>query len=1027
MPMTATEVQKLYVAYFNRPADYLGLEYWKTQSPAAAASAFAASAEYAATYAGMDTGARVNAIYQNLFGHAADLPGLAYWSAQVSAGRLTIADVVVAVSNGAQGTDLAAFNAKVTAASAFTTALDTTAEVTGYSGTGANNAAKAWLAGINSAAQATAATVSAALDATVAGVVAVGGIQGTTYTLTTGLDTVSGTSANDTINATVSATAADNTLALADVINGGAGSDTLNVVASVLAADIAVPAGNIQSVETINIRALDSDGTVGTDAATFVASGASGVTAVNADRSTSNVTVTGLASGASVGMIGDGVVSNGILKYAYATATADQVINISGGTSKAGVADITATASTGVTKATINSTGAANSVDTIKLDSAGGGTVTTLNVNAASNLTATLTAGDFAATSALTVSGAAAKVDLGTAGNFKTIDASGLAAGGLTIALGTNATSFKGGQGNDVVTTAAVAATAAGAVDAGAGSADVLSVGAATDVDTASEAAVYAGFEVLKNSTNSDLDVSLFTGSSIGAIQLAGGAGATKMTAAQAAAITNVTNNDTLTLALTTATGSSDVLSVTLANTTATTSADLTTATVDGFETMNVVSSSGSSADISALSFASAANLTALNISGAKPISVSTANITKAATISATGLTYVGSTTTDYALTLSGNLVKGSSVVGSGAADSLTTSAAISGTSGDYVTYDAGAGNDALSSTVAAINNTSAANGSVKIEGGSGTDTLTLTDAAGLTFADNNAQFLTGIEKITYAVANQAISFTSGGFFDTNFKGTGVTLTLGDGTNAQANTVNLSTFTGAATVTLTASAATTQDQVVTTGSGADVVKVSAAATTTGDITVNTGAGNDTITVTVSAALAAGAVITVNGGAGQDSITFSGFAAADINYGIIDVNAGHSTLAAYDSITGFAVSDGTTEGMQLNFDGTADAAANVSAGAVTGYTSAELTYSVASGVLSFSGTSASGLSNAAKASLAQSLITASNATVAWSDGTDAWVFHNSSSGDSLVRLVGVATVAGVDDAAANTTTANYIIV
>lgn len=81
---------------------------------------------------------------------------------------------------------------------------------------------------------------------------------------------------------------------------------------------------------------------------------------MNADRSTSNVTVTGLATGASVGMIGDGVVANGILKYAYATATADQVINIAGGINNAGVANITATAISGVTKATINSTGAAN-------------------------------------------------------------------------------------------------------------------------------------------------------------------------------------------------------------------------------------------------------------------------------------------------------------------------------------------------------------------------------------------------------------------------------------------------------------------------------------------------------------------------------------------------------------------------------------------------------------------------------------------------------------------------------------------
>jgi hypothetical protein len=53
MPMTAQAAQQLYVAYFNRPADALGLAYWMTKDAAAASTAFASSAEYAATYAGI--------------------------------------------------------------------------------------------------------------------------------------------------------------------------------------------------------------------------------------------------------------------------------------------------------------------------------------------------------------------------------------------------------------------------------------------------------------------------------------------------------------------------------------------------------------------------------------------------------------------------------------------------------------------------------------------------------------------------------------------------------------------------------------------------------------------------------------------------------------------------------------------------------------------------------------------------------------------------------------------------------------
>lgn len=53
------DIQKLYVAYFGRPADPAGLAFWETQveaangSTAAVSAQFAASAEYKSTYAGM--------------------------------------------------------------------------------------------------------------------------------------------------------------------------------------------------------------------------------------------------------------------------------------------------------------------------------------------------------------------------------------------------------------------------------------------------------------------------------------------------------------------------------------------------------------------------------------------------------------------------------------------------------------------------------------------------------------------------------------------------------------------------------------------------------------------------------------------------------------------------------------------------------------------------------------------------------------------------------------------------------------
>ncbi|MCC6073470.1 DUF4214 domain-containing protein [Massilia sp. GCM10020059] len=172
-----TEIQKLYVAYFNRPADPGGLAFWEgvveaaNGSTTAVAAAFAASAEYQAEYAGMSTADIINQIYINLFGRSAEPTGLAFWANAVANGAVTIDTAVTTIAAGAQGTDKVAFDSKVTYASAFTAALDTPAEQAGYAGEFANDAAKAIVAGIKTAAQLTAALVPATLAASVAAVI----------------------------------------------------------------------------------------------------------------------------------------------------------------------------------------------------------------------------------------------------------------------------------------------------------------------------------------------------------------------------------------------------------------------------------------------------------------------------------------------------------------------------------------------------------------------------------------------------------------------------------------------------------------------------------------------------------------------------------------------------------------------------------------------------------------------------------------------------------------------------------------
>lgn len=720
-----------------------------------------------------------------------------------------------------------------------------------------------------------------------------GSNAGTTFNLVTGADSIAGTGGNDTINGLVdTATATNSTLTAADTINGGAGTaDILNV--TINGAGSAINGALISNVEGLQVRNIG----VLANVATVDASTAPGLTFINANLGTGSLTVTNAAAGTAFGDVGNGTVVNGNLVGGYGAAATNALLTVANGTT---AGNVTLTGTGTLTSAAITSLGATNTLGTLTLDN----TVTAATINAATNLTLAAIADTGLKT--LTISGAAptvtsaagvvsSGVTVGTLGAaVTTVDASGLTAGGVTATLDAALTSFKGGQGNDVITAVALTSTTAGIVNAGAGTGDRL-IASNVIIDTATKGAQFTNFEVLQNNATGQFDASFVSG--ITSVETsAGGAGFRNLSASQAAAVTVLVDNASPTFALTNATGTSDVLTVTLKNATATASADLTGATVTGFETLNVVSSSGNTADINALSFAAAGDLTALNLSGAAPITVTTTNLTKAVTIDASALSFVPGTGA-FDLTIAGNLVKGSIVNGSANADGITTTAAIAGTTGDFVIYNAGAGNDTITTTIAALNNVSAATGSVKIDGGAGTDTLN-TDAS-TAYVDANFQFVTGIEKIAFGAG--ALTFTSGGFFDNNFKSAGVAITDTFGTLAagggSASTIDLTSFTGNVTDTLTeiaggnvadviiARTGTGNDTVTVTtnaaltsitnevsvGAGTDVVTINAAAlATTGKFTVNLGAGNDTI----NANYATTGLLTVTGGTGADLLAFS---------------------------------------------------------------------------------------------------------------------------------------------------------
>lgn len=162
MGINTSAVQRLYLAYFNRPSDPLGQAHWESQLsstvPAtqaqltALAGGFSGSAEYAALYAGQTNEARVNNLYLNLFGRNAETAGLAYWSGRLTAGTETFASIALQLTFSAQGADATVIANRLTFSTAFTTALDTVAEITGYSGMASAASARSWLAGVTDSA-----------------------------------------------------------------------------------------------------------------------------------------------------------------------------------------------------------------------------------------------------------------------------------------------------------------------------------------------------------------------------------------------------------------------------------------------------------------------------------------------------------------------------------------------------------------------------------------------------------------------------------------------------------------------------------------------------------------------------------------------------------------------------------------------------------------------------------------------------------------------------------------------------------
>lgn len=300
-------VAALYVAVFNRAPDAAGLNAWTAvitsgqQTFAQVAAGFAAHEVFTTGIGTLSNTDFVAALYQNILGSAGDAGGIANWSNQLNAG-MSKADVAALFVQAALTVDIPAMlaagsltAAEAAAATVRQQTLTNKADVGIYFantlGAASNlnpntvssskagleadpiyNASKAAIANVTDSL----ASVAAAKDAIA---VAAGSsnpaqaLLGGTFTLTKGLDTVTGTSGNDTIIASVDSTVGSelNTMSPIDSINGGAGTDTLKIAAATALTTASL--ANISNVEIIQVDAVN--------AVTLDTSAVAGVTNLN--------------------------------------------------------------------------------------------------------------------------------------------------------------------------------------------------------------------------------------------------------------------------------------------------------------------------------------------------------------------------------------------------------------------------------------------------------------------------------------------------------------------------------------------------------------------------------------------------------------------------------------------------------------------------------------------------------------------------------------------------------------------------
>jgi S-layer protein len=880
----SSDIQALYIAYFNRPADALGLQYWTAQananggSVAAVANAFSASTEYTDLFAGKSTADIINTIYQNLFGRPAEAAGILFWGGALDNGTLNIGNIATQIEQGAQNDDKIAIANKVIAAGDFTAALTTGELISGYSGTAANAVASAWLKGVTDTDSLNAAIAAGNLNTVLNNVVAAHADQTATHTsLVFGIDNLVGTSGNDVFSANLANDPLTHdvvsTLETGDTIDGGAGTDTLNVY---------VPAGGtlatdatVTNVEIINI----SD----KDAQAIDISSWTGVQTVNLSGFVgTDQSLTSTASTVSIGAGAKEIVIDGSTKldqlktvslsgYTDASSiTGKAVSTVTLADSDAQTVTITNAAATHKAALTLNVSGLTGASTVVDADdeyssatvTATGKSTVALNKGTVASALASVTLGGSAALDFSTDSTVLKTVTITGSGGVTT-DVSAIIAGGSVdasastgdnvVTLDGTVATFVGGAGDDTVI---LAAAPSKSIDGGTGANTLDFDGALVDLSLLTKAALAnaVNFQTLALSgavgtLGSTLDVSAL-GSAYTGVTVNTHTDAAALTFSKVASGFNFTELDSqakssiITLKTD---GKADVVNLTLGD--AKSVALTNTITTTTFETVNVTAHADvSDASVQHVLALIDADATTLTVTGEAGVDFTGSTLTKVATVSA------GTATGDITIDLSAGVTAGVTVTTGTGDDTITTAGAAdkidtinTGTGSDTVTVGAGDNSITMGGGTKAVETVSVGDGANTVHiGDAGTIAITAGDG------DNIVTVGAGDATATFGAGDNTLTFGNGKEI----------VTVGDGNNT------ITVGNGVDTITVGAG-----NNTIVAGSGVDTVHLGVGANV-----VTLGGGND-IVVFDHASQSSGVFSTIKDIAAGDVLDFSNLSGA----------------------------------------------------------------------------------------------------------------------------------------------------